>query len=272
MGKLSFLAANEALVRGGIFFAALALLASAEALLPRRRRSFSRTVRWPVNLGMGLANTLILRFAVPLLAVGAALWAEEARIGVFHWAAVPFWAAAILSFLALDLLVYGQHVAMHHVPFLWRLHYIHHTDRDFDVTTALRFHPLEVLLSMALKIGAVLALGAPVAAVIIFEIVLNAAAMFNHANLALPERADRFLRLVLVTPDMHRVHHSAVRRETDSNYGFSVSWWDRLFATYHPAPEAGHAAMTLGLPGYQDGRPNSAAFAFLSPFVPITAR
>ena len=218
------LLAHEPALRLGAFLGAFAVMALAEALAPRRRRAFARLQRWPANLGIVVIDTLLLRLAFPTAAVGVAMLAAARGFGVLHWLHVPPAPAFVIALLVLDLAIYAQHVLFHAVPVLWRLHRMHHTDLDFDVTTALRFHPVEILLSMALKIGLVAALGPPPAAVLVFEIVLNAAAMFNHANARLPLRLDAALRWVLVTPDMHRVHHSTRIEETNSNYGFNLPW------------------------------------------------
>ena len=245
------LLAHEPALRLSAFLGVFALMALAEALAPRRRRDFSRLQRWPANLGIVVIDTLLLRLAFPTAAVGVAMIAAARGFGVLHWLHVPPVAAFVIALLVLDLAIYAQHVLFHAVPVLWRLHRMHHADLDFDVTTALRFHPVEILLSMALKIALVAALGAPAAAVLVFEVVLNAAAMFNHANARLPLRLDAALRWVLVTPDMHRVHHSTRIEETNSNFGFNLPWWDRLFGTYRAAPRAGQEGMTIGLEAFR---------------------
>ena len=245
------LLAHEPALRLSAFLGVFALMALAEALAPRRRRDFSRLQRWPSNLGIVVIDTLLLRLVFPTAAVGVAMIAAARGFGVLHWLHVPPVAAFVIALLVLDLAIYAQHVLFHAVPVLWRLHRMHHADLDFDVTTALRFHPVEILLSMALKIALVAALGAPAAAVLVFEVVLNAAAMFNHANARLPLWLDGALRLVLVTPDMHRVHHSTRIEETNSNFGFNLPWWDRLFGTYRAAPRAGQEGMTIGLEAFR---------------------
>ena len=245
------LLAHEPALRLSAFLGVFALMALAEALAPRRRRDFSRLQRWPANLGIVVIDTLLLRLVFPTAAVGVAMIAAARGFGVLHWLHVPPVAAFVIALLVLDLAIYAQHVLFHAVPVLWRLHRMHHADLDFDVTTALRFHPVEILLSMALKIALVAALGAPAAAVLVFEVVLNAAAMFNHANARLPLWLDAALRLVLVTPDMHRVHHSTRIEETNSNFGFNLPWWDRLFGTYRAAPRAGQEGMTIGLEAFR---------------------
>ncbi len=255
---------SEALVRFAIFAAALAALLIAEALWPARRRNFPRVRRWPANLALVATDTLLLRLAIPLLAVGVALWAETAQFGLFHWLDLPYWGAFAASLLVLDVTIYAQHLAMHRFGVLWRLHRVHHTDRDVDVTTAIRFHPGEIVVSMGLKMAIVALLGAPAAAVVAFEAILNAMAMFNHANLKLPTGLDRLLRWAVVTPDMHRIHHSLVRDEMDTNYGFNLSAWDRLFGTYRA--KAARPDFTLGLEHFQSSAPNGLWFVFALPF------
>jgi len=244
----------EIAVRLAAFAAVFAVMAAWELLAPRRELSVGRKPRWPGNLGIVIVDALAVRLLIPTAAAGTALIAAERGWGLLNMLATPGWLAAIVGFLLLDLLIYAQHVVFHHVPVLWRLHRMHHADLDIDVTTGGRFHPIEILLSMLIKIAAVLAFGTPAVAVVIFEVVLNATSMFNHSNVAMPERLDRVVRWLVVTPDMHRVHHSIERRETDSNFGFNLPWWDRLFGTYRSAPEAGHVAMTLGIPIFRDRR------------------
>ncbi|MFL6806934.1 MAG: sterol desaturase family protein [Xanthobacteraceae bacterium] len=244
----------EIAVRLAAFAAVFAVMAAWELLAPRRELSVGRQPRWPGNLGIVIVDALAVRLIMPTAAAGTALIAAERGWGLLNMLATPGWLAAILGFLLLDLLIYAQHVVFHHVPVLWRLHRMHHADLDIDVTTGGRFHPIEILLSMLIKIAAVLAFGIPAIAVVIFEVALNATSMFNHSNVAMPERLDRIVRWLVVTPDMHRVHHSIERRETDSNFGFNRPWWDRLFGTYRSAPAAGHVAMTLGIPIFRDRR------------------
>jgi sterol desaturase/sphingolipid hydroxylase (fatty acid hydroxylase superfamily) len=244
----------ESLVRISAFTLVFTAMAAWEIVAPRRKLAAGRKPRWPSNLGMLLVDVLAVRVLVPTAAVGAALFAAGRGFGLFHLAGLRLSVAALLGFLVLDLAIYGQHVVFHKVPALWRLHRMHHADLDIDVTTGLRFHPFEILISLAIKIAIVIAFGIPVVAVLLFEVVLNATSMFNHANVSMPPALDRVLRLILVTPDMHRVHHSIVRRETDSNFGFNLPWWDRLFGTYRALPEAGHDRMTIGLPIFRDPR------------------
>ncbi len=237
----------ETLIRLGLFLGIGTLLVLAEALWPRRVAAQQRRQRWPANVGLVVIDSLLLRLVTGTGAVGVAWWAAERGFGLLHALTWPAWTEFAVALLLLDLLIYGQHRLMHAVPLLWRLHRVHHSDPDFDVTTALRFHPLEILLSMAIKMAAVAALGAPVWSVVAFEALLNATAMFNHANLRLPLRLDRVLRLLVVTPDMHRVHHSTQRSETDSNFGFNLPWWDRMFGSYRAQPREPHECMSIGL-------------------------
>lgn len=275
MGAMSFaefseiIARHEPALRFAAFLGTLALFAALEALAPKRSRVFPRVLRWGGNLAIVALDTAMLRVLFPVLAVGAAAYADAEGLGFFHAVAVPEWAAFAGSLLLLDLAIYVQHRIFHRVPLLWRLHRMHHTDRDVDATTAIRFHPFEIALSMGIKMGIVVALGAPVAAVIVFEVVLNALSIFNHANLALPARLDRALRLVLVTPDMHRVHHSVIPAETDSNFGFNLSVWDRLLGTYRRQPRDGHAAMAIGLSDFADRRPLNLFVLLRMPFLPL---
>lgn len=241
------LLAHEATIRLAIFLTVLALMAGLEAILPRRVRTVGRWQRWPANLGIVVLNTVLVRLLLPVTAAGIALVFERQGVGLLPGLGLPPWAAFLAALVLLDLAIYLQHVLFHAVPGLWRLHRMHHADLDFDVTTGSRFHPIEILLSMAIKLALIAALGAPVAAVIVFEIVLNATAMFNHANLRLPAALDRVLRWFVVTPDMHRVHHSIRLEETNSNFGFNLPWWDRLLGTYRPQPRDGHDGMTIGI-------------------------
>jgi sterol desaturase/sphingolipid hydroxylase (fatty acid hydroxylase superfamily) len=244
----------EPWLRLGAFVGVLLLLALWEALAPRRRWQVNRPGRWLNNLGLALLNSLVLRLVAPLGLVGVAFWAEQRGWGLCSWLPLPPLLAHLLAFLALDLIVYGQHVLFHAVPFLWRLHLVHHADLDFDVTTGVRFHTLEMLLSLGIKAAAVILLGAPPLAVLLFEILLNATSLFNHGNVRLPPAIEGLLRLFVVTPEMHRVHHSAQPQETNSNFGFNLPWWDYLFGTYRSQPAAGHEKMTIGLSYFRDAR------------------
>ncbi|WP_149535995.1 sterol desaturase family protein [Siccirubricoccus phaeus] len=251
---------QEPVIRLAVFLGVLAALLLAERLWPWRRAT---AARWLGNLGLGVAGALAVRATVPAAAVGAALWAEARGIGLL--AGAPPWFSVPAALLALDLLVYAQHRVSHAVPLLWRLHRVHHADPDLDATTALRFHPLEILLSMALKMAAVVALGAPPVAVLAFEVLLNATAMFNHAAIRLPPRLEQALRLVLVTPEMHRTHHSEAKAETDSCFGFCLPWWDRIFGSYRAAPAAGEAVV-IGLPGWRAAPQQRLDRLLLQPF------
>ncbi len=259
---------NETLIHLGFTIGIFAIMALAETARPRRLRSQPRTTRWGTNWGMVAVSAGLLRLlalAVPLLAVGAALDAGAQGWGLFNLLAMDFAAELILSVLILDFLIWAQHLITHKVPLLWRLHQVHHADRDIDASTALRFHPLEIGFSMLIKIGSVYALGIDPVSVLVFEVMLNGMALFNHANLQLPARADAILRQVIVTPDMHRVHHSVDRSEHDTNYGFSLSVWDRLFGTYRAEPTKGHEAMEIGL-AWRDDRPSRFGWSLLLPF------
>ena len=243
---------HEPWVRAAAFAAVLLAMALWELLAPRRILAYPRILRWPANLGIVLLNTALLRLALPMAAVGLAAAASEGGWGLLNQLDLPPWLALAAAVLALDLVIYVQHVLFHAVPALWRLHRMHHADLDFDVTTGTRFHPLEILLSAGIKLGAVAALGPSALAVLVFEVLLNATAMFNHGNVRLPVAADRWLRWLVVTPDMHRVHHSVVPAETSRNFGFSLPWWDRLFGTYLAQPAAGHERMAIGVPEFRD--------------------
>ena len=245
---------SELFVRLGAAVAIFLALTLWELLAPRRRLSVGRARRWPGNLGVLAVDALLVRLALPLAAVGVAVVAAQRGWGLLNITPWPMWLEALIGFVLLDLAIYGQHVVFHKVPILWRLHRMHHADVDIDVSTGLRFHPIEIILSMLIKIGIVILIGVPALAVIIFEVVLNATSMFNHSNAAMPLWLDRIVRLLVVTPDMHRVHHSIKRYETDSNFGFNLPWWDRLFGTYRAEPEAGHDGMTIGLPIFRDRR------------------
>lgn len=248
------LLATEPLIRMAFFLGILLVMAIWEVAAPRRRREIPRLIRWSNNLGIVIIDTLLVRLTFPIVAVGLAVMAEARGWGLFNIIGTPAWLAFILSVLALDLAIYLQHVMLHAVPALWRLHRMHHADLEFDVSTGLRFHPVEILLSMGIKLAVVAALGPPAVAVLVFEVLLNATAMFNHSNIRIPAAIDRILRLVVVTPDMHRVHHSIHPSETNSNFGFNLPWWDRLLGTYLPQPREGHEAMTIGIEQFRDHR------------------
>ena len=258
--------AHEPLVRLGAFGGVFVVMAIWELVSPRRPQTIGRTWRWPNNLGVVVVDTLVVRILFPITAVGLALVAEAQGFGLFNALALPAWASMTASVILLDLAIYLQHVLFHAVPALWRLHRMHHADLEFDVTTGLRFHPIEILLSALVKLAVVAALGAPAAAVLIFEVLLNATSMFNHSNVRIPPALDRVLRLFVVTPDMHRVHHSIVARETNSNFGFNLPWWDRLLGTYRAAPASGHDGMTIGIEHFRDARELRLDRMLLQPF------
>ena len=246
--------ANEPLLRLAVFLSVLVAMAGWELAAPRSRQDIPRVLRWTNNLALVVVDTIILRLTFPILAVGLALIAQERGWGLFNALDLPLWLAVLLSILLLDLAIYVQHVLFHAVPGLWRLHRMHHADLEFDVTTGLRFHPVEIVLSMGIKLAVVAALGAPAVAVLLFEVLLNATALFNHANIRLPGGLDRVLRWFVVTPDMHRVHHSVIPSETNSNFGFNLPWWDRLLGTYRAQPKAGHDGMTIGIEQFRTPR------------------
>ena len=257
---------NEPIIRISFFLGILLAMAASEVAAPRRRREIPRLLRWTNNLGVVVVDTILVRLIFPIVAVGLALMAEERGWGLLNVFETPAWIAFVVSLLALDLAIYLQHVMFHAVPALWRLHRMHHADLEFDVTTGLRFHPLEILLSMGIKLAVVAVLGPPAVAVLVFEILLNATSMFNHGNVRIPLGLDRVLRWVVVTPDMHRVHHSTDRREHDANYGFNLSVWDRLLGTYVARPRGGHDGMTVGLGAHQDDRPARLVWSLIFPF------
>jgi len=243
--------AHEPLVRLGAFVAVLLAMALWEVLAPRRRPTMARRVRWPHNVGLLLVDVAVLRFVAPGAAVAVALAGEAHGWGLVNALAPRAWVAIPLAVVLLDMAIYFQHVTFHAVPALWRLHRVHHTDLEFDLTTGTRFHPIEILISTGIKCAAVAAIGAPTVSVLVFEVLLNATSIFNHAYARMPVGLDRLLRWFVVTPDMHRVHHSVVYNETNSNFGFNLPWWDRLFGTYRAQPAAGHQAMTIGVDAFR---------------------
>lgn len=257
---------HDGMIRIAIFASILIIMMILEAWLPRRRRNLERRQRWPANLGIVAAGAALARLILPLPPVAVAIWAQESGIGLFNVINMPSLASGVASFIFLDLAIYTQHVVFHKIPMLWRLHRMHHADTDFDVTTGIRFHPLEIILSLLIKIALITTLGIPAIAVIIFEIMLNASSLFNHANLRLPAFIDRNLRLFIVTPDMHRVHHSWHTDETDSNYGFNLSIWDRIFKTYRAQPKDGHDGMTIGLINFREAENRSLLGLLMIPF------
>ncbi len=264
-------AIGEAPLRLGAFLGIFVLMALLELAIPRRKPGASKTARWFTNLMIGGIDSLVLRLmtmlAVPIAAVTAAAWAQTQGWGVLNWLDWPDWLEFAIAIIVLDVAIYGQHVASHKIPLLWRFHKVHHTDVDFDVTTAIRFHPVEIALSMLWKIAIVLFLGVPPWAVVLFEIALNGCAMFNHANITLSPWLDRAVRLFIVTPDMHRVHHSIYSFEHDTNYGFNLSLWDRLFGTYTDQPRDGHREMTIGQSDHLNDNPTRLGWSLRLPFV-----
>jgi sterol desaturase/sphingolipid hydroxylase (fatty acid hydroxylase superfamily) len=260
------LVTHETVIRLAAFGVVFAVMAVWEFLRPRREQAIGRSWRWPNNLGVVVVDTLLVRILFPTTAVGLALVAEARGFGLFNLVALPAWVGVVTSVIILDLAIYLQHVLFHAVPALWRLHRMHHADLEFDLTTGLRFHPIEILLSMVVKLAVVAALGAPALSVLLFEILLNATSTFNHGNVRVPLRLERVLRWLVVTPDMHRVHHSILSRETNSNFGFNLPWWDRLFGTYRAQPAAGHEAMTLGIEQFRDPRELGLGRMLLQPF------
>ena len=260
---------NESLFRLSLFLGVLLIMAVWEMVSPMRELNATKLLRWSSNLGLVVLNALVLRILLPLTAAGAATIAQENGWGFFHIVDIPFspWIVGLITVIFLDLAVYWQHVLFHVVPPLWRFHLVHHADPDIDVTTGLRFHTMEILISMGLKISLVLALGPPAGTVILFEMVLNSTAMFNHSNVRLPESVDRFLRLFLVTPDMHRVHHSTNLTEANTNFGFNLPWWDRLFRSYRAQPDRGHKGMTIGLSHLHEHRVVRLYWMLLLPFI-----
>ena len=262
---------NEALVRLGAFLGVLALMALWELAGPRRVLSQHKPRRWAANLGIVVLDTAVLRLLFPVLAVGLAVIAQEHGWGLFNQLPLPGWFEVVVAAVLLDMVIYWQHRLFHRIPLFWRLHWMHHADLDFDVSTALRFHPIEIVLSMLIKLAAVVVLGPAPLAVLIFELLLNATAMFNHGNVRLPIAIDRWLRWAVVTPDMHRVHHSVLTAEYNSNFGFNLPWWDRLFGSYRDQPQDGHQGMRIGLPAYRDAVCANLIWMLVLPFKPLGA-
>jgi sterol desaturase/sphingolipid hydroxylase (fatty acid hydroxylase superfamily) len=250
----AFVQDHEASIRLSFFLGIFAVMALWELSAPRRALTASKAVRWINNLGLVALNTVILRLLFPAAAVGIAAFAADQGWGLLNYFQTPAWIAIPAAVIAMDFVIWLQHVMVHAIPLLWRLHRVHHADPDYDVTTGARFHPIEIILSMLIKSATILLLGPPIVAVLIFEVLLNATAMFNHGNVRLPTGIDRVLRWFVVTPDMHRVHHSVEDDETNSNFGFNLPWWDRLFGTYRDQPRAGHEGMTIGIHGYRAPR------------------
>jgi sterol desaturase/sphingolipid hydroxylase (fatty acid hydroxylase superfamily) len=261
-----FIIDKEVYIRLAFFLAIFASMAVWEVLVPRRALTKPKRIRWFGNLSLTLMNGALVRLVFPVTAVGLALLSVENHWGIFGLLNTPEWIAGAVGIVMLDLTIYTQHVIFHKVPLFWRLHRMHHIDLDIDVTTGARFHPVEILLSMGIKMGVVVILGAPAWSVVAFEVLLNGTSMFNHSNIFMSPRADKTLRLLVVTPDMHRVHHSVITKETDSNFGFNLPWWDRIFGTYRDQPEAGHNGMTIGLANYRDSKWLTLRWMLASPF------
>ena len=257
---------HESLIRLSVFIAIIAGMALLQGVYPRRKLILAYH-RWPANLALVGVDIVLVRLLLPAGALGVAIWADLAGFGLLNWFGIEGWVAVCVAILLLDLLIYAQHRVFHAVPWLWRLHRVHHADQEIDVSTGLRFHPIEILLSMLIKMAAVALLGAPVLAVLLFEMLLNGMAMFNHSNVRLPLGFDAALRRLVVTPDMHRVHHSVLPRETNSNFGFNLSIWDRLFHSYVAQPEHGHDGMRVGLSEFQSGRADSLKGLLIMPFL-----
>jgi len=249
-----FSMSNEVVIRLSFFLGIFAVMAIWEFIAPRRALTISKVVRWSNNLGLVFLNTFILRFLFPVAAAGMATFSSEQGWGLFNYYDVPPVVAVIASVVIMDFIIYLQHVMVHAIPVFWRLHRVHHADLDYDVTTGARFHPIEIILSMLIKFATIVLLGPPVVAVVIFEVMLNATAIFNHSNVCLNLVVDKWLRLLVVTPDMHRVHHSVEDDETNSNFGFSLPWWDRLFGTYRDQPRGGHENMNIGIRTFREAK------------------
>jgi sterol desaturase/sphingolipid hydroxylase (fatty acid hydroxylase superfamily) len=262
-----FVLKNEAAIRMGFFLGIFLAVALVEVVDPRRALTTSKASRWFGNIGIVIINTVLLRLIFPAGAVGISIWVQRQGWGLFNNLESPYWLEVILSAVLLDFVIYLQHVMFHAVPTLWRLHMMHHADMDYDVTTGTRFHPIEIILSMVIKAAAIVVLGAPALGVIIFEILLNGTAMFNHGNFFIPLTLDRVLRLFVVTPDMHRVHHSVFPSEANSNFGFNLPWWDRLMGTYRAQPMKGHEGMTIGLNQFRDPSGLTLPWMIVLPFI-----
>jgi len=262
-----FVTENEAAIRMGFFAGIFLAVALVELIVPRRVLNTSKKTRWFGNIGIVFINTFILRLLAPAGAVGVSIWIGHQGWGMFNVIKWPFWLEVVLTVIVLDFVIYLQHVMFHAVPVLWRLHMMHHADMDYDLTTGTRFHPIEIIISLGIKASAITILGAPPVGVIIFEILLNGTAMFNHGNFFIPLKIDRVLRLLVVTPDMHRVHHSVFPFETNSNFGFNLPWWDRLCGTYRSQPRKGHEDMTIGLNQFRDPSRLTLPWLLALPFI-----
>jgi sterol desaturase/sphingolipid hydroxylase (fatty acid hydroxylase superfamily) len=258
---------NELLIRLGFFFGILVVMFLWELIAPRRPLTTSKIIRWFSNLGLVLIDSIVVRLFFPTALAGIALLVQQRGWGLFNQFELPYLLKIIFSVLVLDLVIYLQHIMFHSVPLFWRLHMVHHTDMDIDVTTGVRFHPIEIILSMGIKMIVVVLIGAPAVAVLIFEIILNGTSMFNHGNVHYSQNIDSILRLLVVTPEMHRVHHSTIRWETNSNLGFNFPWWDRLFGTYRDQPAKGHLEMTIGLDQYKEPEKLTLRWLLVLPFI-----
>jgi sterol desaturase/sphingolipid hydroxylase (fatty acid hydroxylase superfamily) len=258
---------NELLIRLGFFFGILVVMFLWELIAPRRPLTTSKIIRWFSNLGLVVIDSIVVRLFFPTALAGIALLVQQRGWGLFNQFELPYLLKIIFSVLVLDLVIYLQHIMFHSVPLFWRLHMVHHTDMDIDVTTGVRFHPIEIILSMGIKMIVVVLIGAPAVAVLIFEIILNGTSMFNHGNVHYSQNIDSILRLLVVTPEMHRVHHSTIRWETNSNLGFNFPWWDRLFGTYRDQPAKGHLEMTIGLDQYKEPNKLTLPWLLVLPFI-----
>jgi sterol desaturase/sphingolipid hydroxylase (fatty acid hydroxylase superfamily) len=268
MALYEFISENENTIRLSFFVGTLLVMGLWEIVAPKRVLSVSKTLRWVNNLGLVFFNSFIVRLIFPAAAVGVAAFAANQGWGLLNYYTLPLTLSIILSVIAMDFIIYLQHVLVHAVPLLWRFHRVHHADLDYDVTTGARFHTIEIILSMLIKFATIVVLGPPVVAVIMFEVILNAMAMFNHGNVGLPKGLDKLLRWFIVTPDMHRVHHSIEDDETNSNFGFNLSWWDRLFGTYRDQPRGGHQGMTIGIRKFREPKQASWITGMLAmPFI-----
>ena len=262
-----FILDNEITIRLLFFFGIFALIGLWEVFAPRRALTMSKAIRWGSNIGIVVLNSVVLRLAFPVVAVGFAAYVNQQGWGVLNQFELDPLLAIIIAVVVMDFTIWLQHVMVHAIPLFWRLHRMHHADLDYDLTTGARFHPLEIILSMGIKLALIMLLGPPVVAVLIFEVILNALAMFNHGNIRLPLGLDRVMRLLIVTPDMHRVHHSMQDDETNSNFGFNLSIWDRIFGTYKAQPDLGHEKMIIGLDRFREPRDNTLPRMLVQPFI-----
>lgn len=264
----NFIINHEVPLRVGGFFGILGIMYLWEMIAPRRALTIPKPLRWVNNIGMVFLNSFLLRIIFPSAAVGVATLAQKHDWGFFYYLKVSYTLAVLSSIIAMDFFIYLQHVMFHAVPAFWRVHRMHHADLDIDVTTGIRFHPVEIILSMLIKFAVIVIIGPPVVSVIMFEVVLNATSMFNHANLYIPRNIDKVMRWFMVTPDMHRVHHSADPNETNTNFGFNMPWWDRLLGTYKNQPLLGHEGMIIGLREFRDLRQSTMLPGMLAiPFI-----